>query len=66
MHPWMALGLLAVIAVAAWAWTRSLRRDWYPPHVIGLTGLAVIVLCLSVGYCGARYDATHMDQGEPD
>lgn len=66
MHPWLALGLLAVVAVVAWAWTRHLRRDWYPPHVIGLTGLAILVTCLTVGYCSARYGAEHASIGEPE
>lgn len=66
MHPWLALGLLVIVAVIAWAWTRSLRRDWYPPHVIGLAGLAVLILCGSVGYCGARYAEIHVSRGVPD
>ncbi|MFN3457711.1 MAG: hypothetical protein ACK4Z8_09065 [Novosphingobium sp.] len=62
----MALGLLSAVTVAAWAWTRHLRRDWYPRHAIGLAGLAVLVTCLTVGYCSARYGSEHASIGKQE
>lgn len=66
MHPWTALGQLSAAALFAWFLTRDLRKPWYPRHAIGIIGLAITVICLTVGYCAARYDDAHVNRGVPE
>ncbi|MBF5091901.1 hypothetical protein F1640_18270 [Novosphingobium sp. NBM11] len=64
MHPWIPALFILALAGVAWSLTRNLRKDWYPPRVIGLGLLILVFVIAAVAYGGARYERSHVNRGE--